>query len=79
LAREGVAPVRDLLHDVWWVYPDRPLTTEITSALARGHVRGADLWHLACALWLRTHADDLVFLTLDERQRDLAAALGLPT
>jgi hypothetical protein len=45
--------------------------------LAAGYLRGADLWHLACALYL---ADELVppaLLTLDVRQREVAAASGL--
>ena len=32
--------------------PDRPLTHECTKALTAGYLRGADLWHVACALYL---------------------------
>ena len=37
---------------------------------------GADAWHLACALFLDPDANELVFLTLDRRQRDVAKSIG---
>lgn len=47
--------------------------------LAAGLVRGADCFHLAVALSLVANPRDLTFLTLDKRQRDVAAALGFQT
>ena len=44
-----------------------------------GYVRGADLWHLACALYVAASPGELTFLTLDERQRTVAKALGFKT
>ena len=44
--------------------------------LAHGHVRGADLWHLACASFVKRRLGQLAFLTLDGRQGDAARALG---
>ena len=41
-----------------------------------GQLRGADLWHVATALYVAGEADRLCFVTLDQRQRDAAAALG---
>lgn len=38
--------------------------------------RGADLWHVASALYVAPSPADLYFLTLDERQRSVAATLG---
>lgn len=74
--REGVAADADLLTWIDWVLPDRPLSREIGQAQAAGYVRGADLWHLACALYLADSPRDLAFVTLDGRQGEIAAALG---
>jgi len=60
---------------IGWVYPHRPLTREYQDVLKRGHVRGADLWHLANALFIKRRLGDVAFLTLDERQREVAKAL----
>jgi hypothetical protein len=77
LVREGVASdASELLSWVSWVYPDRPLTDEFREVLAHGHARGADLWHLGAALYLRSSLGEIGFATLDQRQVDLAAALG---
>ncbi|OGT99001.1 MAG: hypothetical protein A2085_02555 [Gemmatimonadetes bacterium GWC2_71_10] len=79
LAREGVPADAAVLDPVSWVLPDRPLTPEIERVLSAGQLRGADLWHVACALFATPEPADLPFLTLDERQRDVAAKLGFPT
>jgi hypothetical protein len=47
--------------------------------LEHGYLRGADLWHLACALFVVDEPDMLTFLTLDTRQQEVAAALGFHT
>ena len=77
LAREEVdsdpAPLLSWFH---WVHPDRPLSREFHEVLAAGHVRGADLWHLACALFLKASLGDLTFLTLDRPQQAVAKSLG---
>jgi predicted nucleic acid-binding protein len=62
-----------------WVLPDRPLTSELQRTLAAGWLRGADAWHVACALRVSPRADALAFLTLDQPQRAVAAALGFRT
>ena len=36
----------------------------------------ADLWHVACALFLSPNPTDITFLTLDKPQRDVARRLG---
>lgn len=77
LKREGVtADRRALLAGLAWLLPDRPLGPELDRIFAAGHLRGADAWHLAHALWLAPDARDLAFLTLDEAQRTTARALG---
>jgi hypothetical protein len=52
------------------------LTDEISRVLSAGYLRGADLWHVACALYLEPEPDELVFLTLDASQKAVAAKLG---
>jgi len=63
---------------VTWVYPNRPLTLEMARVLAMGYLRGADLWHLACGLFLESDPRQLHFLTLDERQAEIASSLNFP-
>lgn len=79
LSREGVdGRAEDLLSWIAWIYPNRPLTAEYTRITAGGYLKGADLWHLANALFLSPDAEDLSFLTLDTRQADVAGRLGFP-
>ena len=77
--RENVTGGRELLEGVSWILPDRRLTAEIERVLAARLVRGADLWHLASALYLAESPGDVDFLTLDAAQRDAAATLGFRT
>ncbi len=80
LTREGVVEDHDeLVAAIRWVLPDRPLSPEIKRVIAAGYVRGADLWHLACALLVAPGAVDLSFATLDEAQGKVARALGFQT
>lgn len=76
--RERVPADHPLLGRVTWVLPDRPLGREIGVVLAAGYLRGADLWHLASALFLAGNPRDLPFITLDERQEVVARRLGFP-
>ena len=79
LAREGVeADPLELLEPLSWVLPDRPLGAEIGRVLAGGYLRGADVWHLACALYVEPSPSELVFLTLDRAQGEAAVRLGFP-
>jgi predicted nucleic acid-binding protein len=77
LTREGVTG-REIPMLSWltWIYPNRPLTAELTRITALGYLKGVDLWHLANALFLAPDAKQLAFLTLDKRQRDVGAKLG---
>ena len=80
LRREGVdAGAEPLLDPVSWVLPDRRLTPEIERVLSVRHLRGADLWHLATALYVAESPREVAFLTLDRPQREAAVALGFPT
>jgi len=77
MAREKIdAGVDDYLSWFSWVIPDRSLSAEIRIVLDEGCVRGADLWHLACALLLPAEPGELQFLTCDRHQGEVARALG---
>jgi predicted nucleic acid-binding protein len=77
LAREGLsADPAGLLSAITWVYPNRPLSGEFERVMVEGDAKGADLWHLACALFLAPEPKDLAFLTLDKRQEEIARRLG---
>ena len=52
------------------------LQSECRQILGIGYLRGADLFHLASAIWIQGKYSDLSFLTLDKKQRDLARMLG---
>ena len=66
----------DLLSRIEWVLPTRPLGPELADALRAGYLRGADLWHIATALYAARSVPGLAFVTLDRRQGGVAAALG---
>lgn len=77
--REGLeveTPLTSWLGAVRWVVADRTLSQEIDTVLSAGCVRGADCWHLATALYLSPDQSEITFLTLDERQAEVAKALG---
>lgn len=77
LRRERAAWNPELVAALGWVLPARRLTEEIDRVLAAGYLRGADLWHVACALHLRDALGELEFVTLDVGQREVAEAVGL--
>src|SRR5437773_12354873 len=53
LRRERVAAgPTDLLSAITWALPDRTLSSEMLTILEAGYVCGADLWHLAVALFI---------------------------
>jgi len=76
LERENVGDDPGIfLGAISWVYPDRPLTSEIATVLSTGYVKGADLWHLAVALFFDP-LHEIAFLTLDARQQEISEQLG---
>ena len=79
LSREDTPVGSDIFEGISWVFPDRALSAELQRALEPGRLRGADLWHVACALYLDPTASELVFLSLDVPQQRTAAALGFKT
>lgn len=78
-AREDIptAKITASLESMEWVFPNRSLQQELERTLAVGYVRGADLWHLSCALYVSHALAPVTFVTLDRRQRDVAEAVGL--
>lgn len=77
LAREEVPQLAvPLLGEISWILPRRPLTREIQRVVAEDYLRGADLWHLACALFTAGEPAELTFATLDQRQEEIARSLG---
>ena len=75
-SREHRAYNSEILEGINWVIPDRPLTPELAKALEAGYARGADLWHLATALYMTADPADVTFVTLDQQQRRVARGLG---
>ena len=65
-----------LLSRITWVLPERSLTQEIDVALRVGYLRGADLLHVATALYAARGEQGMAFLTLDRRLREVAGSLG---
>lgn len=67
------------LQQLDWIFVGRRPTPELREATRAGYLRGADLWHLAAAMSLRGGPVMLDFLTLDRRQRAVAAQVGFRT
>ncbi len=74
--REGMPVTEGWFNAITFVAPELSLRPEIIRVLDTGYVRGADCWHLATALYLSPEPEQLMFLTLDQRQRDVAGKLG---
>ncbi len=76
LQREGLANASEtLLAALRFLHPQRRLTAEIETTTAAGQLRGADLFHVASALFVAPKAE-ITFLSLDAKQREVAARLG---
>ena len=60
------------------VYPNRPLSGEFERVMVEGYVKGADLWHLACALFLAPEPKDSRSSRSTKRQEEVARRLGFP-
>ena len=78
-ARERLAFEASLVAGIDWVLSDRPLAPELATVLGSGYLRGADLWHVASALYAAGDPGLMSFVTLDERQRAVAGMLGFQT
>ena len=67
---------RELLDRIGWILTNRPLSDEIKTALGAGYLRGADLWHVATALYAAPDPGAISFITLNDSQARVAAALN---
>ncbi len=76
--REGQRFEVDILAGIDWILPTRPLSAECAQALGAGYLRGAELWHVATALYISPQPESLAFATLDAVQARAASALGFP-
>ena len=74
--REGRPVPAHLLARIGWILAHRPLSAEMETALEAGGLRGADLWHVASALYATPEPEAIAFVTLDRRQAGVAATLG---
>ena len=76
--REGIQQEEfaQQFHAVTIVIPDRSLKPEMEKVIKLGYVRGADLWHLACACYLAPNPNELSFLSADSRQLEVARSIG---
>ena len=74
--REGRPAPADLLACIEWVLTERPLSREIGMVLESGYLRGADLWHVATALYAAPEPSAISFITLDRNQAKIASALN---
>ena len=79
-AREKVGQdaISGALVHVDYVFPDRPLTGECEMILRHGVPRGADLWHMACALYVSERPSLVTFITMDRQQARIARLTGFP-
>lgn len=74
--REGIAADPALLREIGWIVAPGELSDQLARVFEAGYLRGADAWHLATALYLAPDPGELTFLTLDERQGEIASKLG---
>jgi uncharacterized protein with PIN domain len=66
-----------LLYGVAWLPVKRQLTTRISRVLDQGvALKGADVWHLASALYATPRPSLMSFLSLDAGQRKASQQLG---
>jgi predicted nucleic acid-binding protein len=81
-ARGGIDPTAVLagIRSISLFFPPRLLEPEIGHTLALGTLRGADVWHLAAALFVAGLAQaKIAFLSRDRSQRTIARRLGFAT
>lgn len=76
IARAGRPFEQHVLSGIQWILPDRPLTVEIDAVLHVGYLRGADLLHMATALYAAGDSREMAFLTLDSRLHGVTQVVG---
>ena len=76
--RENLEFQESMIADIEWILPNRTLTPEFSEILQAGYLRGADLAHVATALYFFPQRGSLAFATLDAKQSSIAKELGFP-
>ncbi len=74
--REDLVFSPAVVSGIEWIIPDRVLTPEFATVLQAGYLRGADLWHVATALYISPDPSDLWFVSLDVKQQAVVQTLG---
>lgn len=74
--REHIQFQESSIADIEWILPNRTLTPEFSEVLQTGYLRGADLAHVATALYFFPQRGSLAFATLDAKQSGIAKELG---
>lgn len=77
LERQGRHFDDDILADIRWIMPNRPLASEMATIDGVANLPAGRLWHLATALFFAELIPSLAFITLDEQQETVARELGL--
>ena len=79
--RENIvlAEAHKLLMHINLLLPERSLRKEYKEIFSAGYCRGADAYHIACALYLDPERTNLIFLTADQRQQEVAKKVKLTT
>ena len=75
-AHENLLFQESMIAGIEWILPNRTLAPEFARVLETGYLPGADLWHVATALYVFPPLGGLSFVTLDARQSAVAQALG---
>lgn len=65
-----------LLNEIDLITLDRSLVGEYNLIFQSGYLKGADAFHLACALFLDPTCKNLTFVTADKPQAIIAKKLG---
>ena len=79
--RESISldSAKSLLDAISLIQPDRTLRKEYERIFSSGYCRGADAFHIACALYLDPEAKEIIFFTVDKQQEKVAKSVGFST
>lgn len=66
----------EFLQEISMVIPESKLQLELEKVFHCGYLRGANAYHLACALYLDNNTQELGFLSRDQNQCLVAQQLG---
>ncbi len=67
---------KSILNAITFIGQESSLAIQYRSLFEMGHLRGADAFHLATALYLSPKRNELTFFSLDQNQIKIAQKLG---